>query len=179
MKKLKTLLVAGIMAVTTSLMAAPADKHIGVNMVTMDIPNNEAAYGVVLGMDKLFNPIDSVEGFGIGFNFNVNFNQLDSSADSTSDYSYGADAGLLVGYNFKTNGVPINLKAGVGYDFEVLTSDTYYSGVIYTASLGYDFTDKYGVEVRYKTGDMTLETAAGSGPDFTVDTVSAMFVWRY
>jgi len=149
--------------------------HIGANMVSME--DTDTTYGFNYGFAKLWNVSDSVEGFGIGACMNFNFNQLDGNSDS--DYTYGADASLLVGYDFTKNGMPVKIKAGAGYDFEVVTSDSYYSGIIYTAGVGYDFTRKYGMEVVYKTGDMKLHTAAGDSPAFNTSTVSLNFVWRH
>lgn len=176
MKKIVTSIAAATL-ISSVLMAASTDKHVGLNMVSMDLEDSNTAYGFNYGFDKLWNPVDSVQGFGLGMGMNFNFNQLDGS--ELSDYTYGFDASALVGYDFSTNGAPIKFKAGIGYDFEIITSDSYYSGLFYSAAIGYDFSKKYGMEAVYKTGDKEISTAAGTSDAFTTSTVSLNFVWRY
>ena len=76
--------------------------------------------------------------------------------------SLNDDAGKLVdflfriGYNFNnTLQIPFALRGGIGYGLGQIGSNTM-QGVVYDVAGEYDFSNKYGVGVKYKTANMTL-----------------------
>lgn len=175
MKKIVLGMAASAM-LTGVLMAQPADRTIGVNYLNVD---GTTEYGLSYGINKLWNPIDSVSGFGLGGGFNTNLNTLSEDISSASaGYTYGLDGELLVGYNFSSEGVPMYVKAGAGYDFEVVSSEVYMSGMLYTASVGYDFSKTYGMELLYRGGSMQIETPFSSSDSFDRTSYTLNFVWR-
>lgn len=104
--------------------------------------------------------IDMMKTFSNGFEMG---GAIDAGVFMVKNYqSLNDDAGELVdflfrvGYNFNnTFQIPFALRGGIGYGLGQIGSDTM-KGVVYDVAGEYDFTDKYGVGVKYKTANMTL-----------------------
>lgn len=104
--------------------------------------------------------IDMMKTFSNGFEIG---GAIDAGVFMVKNYqSVNDDAGELVdflfraGYNFNnTFQIPFALRGGIGYGLGQIGSDTM-KGVVYDVAGEYDFTDKYGVGVKYKTANMTL-----------------------
>ena len=165
-------LMASAVFLSTGLYAGTVEKHVGANYVTLD---STSGYGINYGMTLFGSPIDSAQNIIIGAGFDINFNSLGEDMLGSS-FTYGMDGKLITGYKFTNR---FNAKIGIGYDWEMITGSAYYSGMIYTASAMYAFSERYGVELEYRGGDMTISTAAGDSDSFNTGNVALNFVWRY
>lgn len=177
----KTLSLVAVAAIlSTSLMAAPTEKTIGLSHVDLD---GNTGYGVTMSLTKLWNPVSAAPGFGVGLGYDIDVvsytDDIAYEIGSTASYSLGLDAHAIVGYDFASYGVPVNVKAGIGYDISIIAADAYFAGISYKVTAGYKFNSDYGVELAYRSADVKLETAAGSSDSITKNTVTANFIYSF
>jgi hypothetical protein len=127
--------------------------HINFAVTENKIENGDYHLGGEIGIDmiKTLN-----NGFEVG-------GAIDASMFMVKSYqSLNDDAGKLVdflfriGYNFNnTLQIPFTLRGGIGYGLVQIGSNTM-QGVVFDVAGEYDFANKYGIGIKYKTANMTL-----------------------
>ena len=185
-KLLKLLPLSAILLTSNLLSYDVADKHFGINLVSIgDNSGKGFSYGTnkMWSIDFLTNQFESTEKFKIGneylvgVGFDIDYTNIDVSP--TNDFVYGGDMKMYIGYDFRNQfKQPFNVKLGLGYDVTVVSSNVYYSGMIYTASTTYDFTDKFGIELNYKRGELDLSLANGTGDSSTKSSFGFNLIFR-
>jgi len=110
--------------------------------------------------------------FFVGGGFDVDMIAMDDGVTSDSSGLYGGEPKIYVGYNYGD----FNVKAGAGYEWATIDSTTL-SGATVSASAGWYFSEKYGVEVTYKHGSMELDVP--TSPSLDMDNVGVNFVMHY
>jgi len=174
MKKILLSTLATIALIGTTLTANESgfivEQHIGYTNISME---NESGHGANLGFDFAI-PIfgaNKTNGLNIGLGIEVEGASIDSSTGSGSVGVYGGTGKGFLGYNYKD----FNVRVGGGYQYLKITEASYADGFVMTSSAGWNFSEKFGVQVTYKTGDLSLN---GSGPDIKTDTVGINFVFH-
>ena len=174
---MKKIILGSIVAaslLTTSAIAkdSGASYHIGYDHISIyDTTGNGGEFGVnyVIPLKVLGNGDKS--GLELGFGTDLGYGVLSSSHDIGDSTAYeNVDGQVFVGYQYSN----FHVRGGIGYGF-LSTGNSGYStfkGVEYTASAGYNFTKKYGVDVFYKTSNMSPVV----GPDTTVNYAGINFV---
>jgi hypothetical protein len=136
---------------TTHLFAGGSHINFAITENKMDTGDYHLGGEIGIDMMKTFS-----NGFEIG-------GAIDAGMFMVKNYqSLNDDAGELVdflfriGYNFNNAlQIPMSLRGGIGYGFGQAGNDTI-QGVVYDVAGEYDFSQKYGVGIKYKTASMTL-----------------------
>jgi hypothetical protein len=171
---MKKILIATIMSLGMIGSAASANEliggmHIGYSNISV---GDASGHGMNLGYDfgiPVFTE-DKNKGFNIGAEVEVQGAVMDET-DEVSSSVGGGTVGLFVGYNYKK----VYARVGGDYQYLSIADSTYVSGFVPNVRAGYQFTDKYGIEVSYKTGSLDLN---GDGPGIDVDTIGISFTFH-
>jgi len=173
MKKILLSTLAGLALLTTSVSANNdgiiVEQHIGYSNISM---GEDSGHGANFGFDFAI-PIfgaDKIQGFNVGLGVEVEGASIDNSTGGSTGV-WGGNGKAFVGYNFKD----FNVRAGGGYQYLSINDSSYVDGFVMTSSAGWNFSEKYGIQVTYKTGDLSLN---GSGPDISTDIIGVSFVFH-
>ncbi len=129
--------------------------HFGYNHVLVDNSNNtrgnEGLFGwnYILPLTVLGN--GDTTGVEVGFGWDIGVGSIGGDTGGSNGF-YNGDAKIFIGYQYHG----LHVRGGGGYGFlKIDGSNNSYTGAEYIASLEYNFTKKYGVEVIYKGSSMS------------------------
>jgi len=163
---MKKILLAAIMALGFGASSVSASDLIGgmnIGYTNMDI-GGVSGNGGHLGYDfgiPIFT--EDKNGFNVGAEIELQWVVMDDSTNVDSSVG-GATGGLFIGY-YKDG---FWGRVGGDYQYLAITDSAYVSGFVPNIRAGWDFSDRFGVEVSYKTGTLDLN---GDGPGVDVDTI--------
>ncbi len=176
MKKIALALTTAALLASASMASEFTTLKIGYEHAS--IGDNITGNGGVVGLDWMMPTTylgnGTTTGIEIGFGLDFDIYQAKDDTTNDTDLYGGGDAKLLVGYRYEN----FSIDGGVGYGYTKVADSSYLLGMTYHAQAKYFFTDKYGMEVSYKGGDMSLETSAGSAPDVSTSYVGVSFIWK-
>lgn len=158
-------IVAASVLTTSAIAKDSSSMHFGYDHVSIyDTTGNGGEFGVnyVIPLKVLGNGDNS--GLELGFGTDLGYGVLSSSHDIGDSTAYqNVDGQVFAGYQYSD----FYVRGGIGYGFLRTGSSQYsiFKGMEYTASTGYNFTKKYGVDIFYKNSNMSPVV----GPDTTVN----------
>jgi len=166
MKKILLSSLIGAMLISASAFASEGlSTKLGYSHTELESVNGN---GGVFGMDYVI-PLKVLgngrtSGLETGFGFNLGAGVIDSNG------YYNGDADIFIGYQYQG----VNVRGTVGYGFLKVESTSSMHGPLYGGSVGYDFSEKWGVEAVYKTG----KYSPAAGPDLDITYTGLNIVWR-
>lgn len=182
MKKILALITtATILTLNLSAYELP-DKHIGINLVSI---GDSSGKGLTFGIEKMWKisylGVESndkyINSITVGGGIDLDYTSITSSP--INDFVYGGDMQILFGYDFKKSfNQPFEVKVGFGYDATIISSNSHFKGMIFTTSTTYNFTDKFGIELAYKRGELELSNNSINGIKSTKSSFGFNLVWR-
>jgi len=173
MKKilLGSLLVASCLIGTAASADQGSEIHLGYNYISVDSSNstgNEGVFGWNYALPLTVLGNGDTTGLELGFGWDIGVGSMSSDTDESNGF-YSGDAKIFIGYQYHG----LHIRGGGGYGFlKVDGTNNSYTGPEYTASLGYNFTKKYGVEVAYKGSTMSQT----GGPDVNFNNLGVSFI---
>jgi len=147
----KNLIYIVLLLLSTHLFASGS--HMNFGLTENKIENGNYHLGGEIGIDMiktLDNGIEIGGAIDAGMFMVKNYQSLNDDAGELVDFLF------RVGYNFNNAlQIPMSLRGGIGYGLGQIGSDTM-QGIVYDVAGEYDFSQKYGVGIKYKTANMTL-----------------------
>ena len=164
MKKilLGSLFVASCLIGTAASADQGSEVHLGYNHVSIgssDVTGNEGVFGWNYALPLTVLGNGDTTGLELGFGWDIGVGSMSGDTGGSNGF-YNGDAKIFIGYQYHG----LHVRGGGGYGFlKIDGSNNSYTGAEYIASLGYNFTNKYGVEVAYK--DSTMSQSGGPNVD--------------
>lgn len=187
---MKNKILLSVVALSTLLTTmASADQSIGVTYENFD---NLTGYGFNFNAGKNWRPSDEYQNLLIRTDVDTDFIKLSDettysdgditdSTSSSSSYTFGYDMHLMAGYNLiDATGLPVNVTAGLGIDFTIISNDAFFIGMSYKGLINYKITDSSGIRLSYRNASVKLHTAFGTSKDAQSKGMTTLsYVWDF
>jgi len=126
-----------------------AEQHIGYSHLSLD-DNTGNGFNFGFNFAVPLGESANTDGFNLGLGIEIESSSIDFPNNENSSI-LGTTGNMFLGYNYGD----FNIRAGGGYTYLDVDKEYYIDGAVFTSSAGWNFSKSFGIQVTYKTGNLS------------------------